>query len=234
MPDDVRIGVEPETVPPPRSSRILVVAAVLVLLAAAGAWLVSALGGATTTTTSEMAFPTTTTSAVAATRPLEERLAAAPVFWTALGTGDAAAAAAAFPAATPAAVDLMGFAAAFAPGFSVADCEGFAADAVQCSVTISNPDLLAIGTGTAGERLLVAEDGWFGVPAVLGSATARLSLYALEAHTAEVRAACPVTDNPQAPRLAIVGSATGACGAYLVGLIPEYLAAQDLSFGPPR
>ena len=66
-----------------------------------------------------------------------------------------------------------------------------------------------------------------------GSAAARLSLYALEVHTDDVRAACPVTDNPQAPRLAIVGSATAACGAYLVSLIPEYLAAQDPSFGPP-
>jgi hypothetical protein len=234
MPDDVRIGVKPEPAPPPRSSRILVIAAVLVLLAAAGAWLAGAVGGGTTTTTvAEITFITTTTSAASTTtRPLEERLAAAPVFWTALGAGDAAAAVAAFPAAEPAAVDLMGFVAAFAPGFTVAECVGFAADAVQCSVAITNIDLLTIGTGTAGERLLVAEDGWFGVPAVLGSAAARLSLYALEAHAAEVRAACPVTDNPQTPRLAIVGSATAPCGAYLTGLIPEYLAAQSPDVAP--
>ncbi len=234
MPDDVRIGVEPEPEPAPRSSRILVVAAVLVLLAAAGAWLAGLAGGETTTTTVGITFPTTTTSAApATTRPLEERLAAAPGFWTALGRGDAAAAAAAFPAAEPAAVDLMGFTAAFAPGFTVAECVGFAADAVQCSVAVTSIDLLTIGTGPAGERLLVADDGWFGVPAVLGSAAARLSLFALEAHTAEVHVACPVTDNPQAPGLAIVGSVTAACGAYLVSLIPEYLAAQDLNFGPP-
>jgi hypothetical protein len=126
----------------------------------------------------------------------------------------------------------MGFVAAFAPGFTVGDCEAFAADAVQCTITVTNAPLITIGLGTRHERLLVEDDGWFDVPAVLGSASARLSLYALEAHTAEVRAACPVTDNPQAPGLAIVGSATAGCGAYLAGLIPEYLAAQDLNFGP--
>ena len=179
-------------------------------------------------------FPTTTTSAApVTTRPLEERLAATPVFWTALGTGDAAGPPPPSPA-EPAAVDFDGLRRGLRPGFTVTECVEFAADAVQCSVAVTSIDLLTIGaTGPTGERLLVADDGWFGVPAVLGSAAARLSLYALEAHTAEVRVACPVTDNPQAPRLAIVGSATAACGAYLVSLIPEYLAAQDLSFGPP-
>lgn len=238
MPDDVRIGVEPEPAPPPRSSRLLVVAAALVLLAAAGAWLAGIFSGDTTTTTAveiTFTFTTTTTTAPAATTtlPLEERLTRAAAFWGHLGSGGAAAAAAAFPDAGTAATDLMGFVAAFHPGFIVSDCAAFAADAVQCSVTITDPDLLAIGSGTSEERLLVEEDGWFQVPAVLGSASARLSLYALEAHTAEVRAACPATDNPQAPGLAIVGSATAGCGAYLAGLIPEYLGAQALSFGPP-
>jgi len=235
MPDDVRIGVEPEPAPPPRSSRLLVVAAALVLLAAAGAWLAGIFSGDTTTTTTavEIAFATTTTTTLAATTtlPLPERLSRAAAFWGHLGSGGAAAAAAAFPDAGTAATDLMGFVAAFHPGFIVSDCAAFAAHAVQCSVTVTDPDLLAIGSGTSEERLLVEDDGWFHVPAVLGSASARLSLYALEAHTAEVRAACPVTDNPQAPRLAIVGSATAGCGAYLVSLIPEYLAAESLGGG---
>jgi hypothetical protein len=236
MPDDVRIGMEPEPAPPARSSRILVVAAILVLLAAAGAWLAGIFSGdATTTTTAiEITFTTTTTTtaAPATTLPLEERLSRAAAFWGHLGSGGAAAAAAAIPDAGKAATDLMGFVAAFRPGFIVGECEAFAANAVQCSVTITNADLLAIGSGTHEERLLVDDDGWFDVPVMLGSAAARLSLYALEAHTAEVRAACPVTDNPQAPRLAIVGSATAGCGAYLAGLIPEYLAAEGLGGGP--
>jgi drug/metabolite transporter (DMT)-like permease len=231
MPDDVRIGVEPEPAPPPRSSRLLVVAAVLVLLAAAGAWLAGAFSGDTTTTTAvEITFATTTTSAAATTTlPLEERLSRAAAFWGHLGSGGAAAAAAAaFPEAGAAATDLMGFVAAFHPGFLASECEAFAANAVQCTVTVTNAHLITIGLGTASERLLVDDDGWFDVPVVLGSSAARLSLYALDAHTEELRAACPLTENPQAPRLAIVGSATTGCGAYLAGLIPEYLAAQGL------
>ena len=229
MPDDIRIGAEPSPAPPPRGARLVVVLAGLVLLAAAGAWLAGVFGGDATTTTTvpdvTLTFVTTTTTpASTTTRPLEERLAAAATFWDLLGRGGAAAAtAAAFPEAPPAAIDLMGFVAAFQTGFVVEHCTDFGADAVMCNVTVANGHLLAIGSGTPGERLLVAEDGWFDVPAVLGSAASRLSLYALEAHTEEVRTACPVTDNPQVPRLAIVGSATAECGAYLASLIPEYL-----------
>jgi outer membrane protein assembly factor BamB len=230
MPDDVRIGAEPSPAPPPRGARLVVVVAGLILLAAAGAWLAGVFGGDATTTTlvpdATLTFTTTTTPASTTTRPLEERLAAAATFWDLLGRGGAAAAAAAaFPEAPPAAIDLMGFVAAFQAGFVVEHCTDFAANAVQCNVTVANGHLLAIGSGTPGERLRVAEDGWFDVPAVLASAASRLSLYALDAHTGEVRTACPVTDNPQVPRLAIVGSATAECGAYLAGLIPEYLAA---------
>lgn len=234
MPDEVRIGVEPPPVPPPRSSKVLALVAGLVLLAAAGAWLAGIFGEeAPTATTREVTFPTTSTTAgPTTTLPLDDRLAAARLFWRALGAGDASAAAAAFPAATPAAADLMGFAAAFRPGFTVGECTGFAANAVQCPVTVANGDLLTIGLGAPEEVVLVADDGWFEVPAVLGSSAARLSLYALDAHTEEVRAACPVTDNPQVPRLAIVGSATAGCGAYLAGLIPEYLSGLGFNAGP--
>ncbi len=235
MSDDVRIGMEPEPAPPPRSSRILLVAVALVLLAAAGAWLAGIFSGDTTTTTAvvDITFITTTTSTPAATTtlPLEERLSRATAFWGHLGSGGAAAAAAAFPDAGTAATDLMGFVAAFHPGFMVGDCKAFAANAVQCTVTVTDEPLITIGLGTRQERLLVDDDGWFDVPVVLGSAAARLSLYALEVHTEDVRAACPVTDNPQVLRLAIVGSATAGCGAYLAGLIPEYLAAEGLGGG---
>ena len=235
MPDDVRIGVDPPPLPPARSSRILVVAAILVLLAGTGAWLLGVFSGDTTTTTGA-GIPFTTTTTTPATTiplPLEERLTDAALFWDLLGRGGAAAAAAAaFPEAGPAAIDLMGFVAAFHPGFIVGDCAAFASDAVQCTVTVTNGHLIAIGLGPSDERLLVDHDGWFDVPALLGSAAARLSLYALDAHTEEVRAACPVTDNPQVPRLAIVGSATAACGAYLAGLIPEYLTGPGFDAGP--
>ena len=231
MPDEVRIGDLPPVPPPARSSRLLAVAAGLVLLAGAGAWVAGTLRADTTTTTgADITFVTTTTiPAATTTLPLEERLSRAAAFWGHLGNGGAAAAAAAaFPEAGAAATDLMGFVAAFHPGFLVSDCEEFAANAVQCTVTVTNAHLITIGLGTPDERLLVDDDGWFDVPVVLGSSAARLSLYALDAHTEELRAACPLTENPQAPRLAIVGSATTGCGAYLAGLIPEYLAAQGL------
>lgn len=232
MPDEVRIGVEPPPLPPARSSRILAVAAVLVLLAGAGAWLAGALSGETTTTTAgaDITFVTTTTMPAATTTlPLAERLTRAAAFWDILGRGGAAAAAAAaFPEAAPAATDLMGFVAAFHPGFLVSDCEAFATNAVQCTVTVTSGHLIEIGLGTPDERLLVDDDGWFEVPVLLGSTAARLSLYALDAHTEDLRAACPVTANPQVLRLAIVGSATTGCGVYLAGLIPEYLTAQGL------
>jgi hypothetical protein len=229
MPAEVRIGDAPAPVPPKRSSRVLIVAAVLVLLAAAGAWLAGIFGeSASTTTAPEISLPsptTTTGPATTTTLPPSDLLAAARLFWTAVGSGDSAAAAAAFPATDPAATDLMGFVAAFRPALAVGDCAGFASNAAQCEVTVQNGDLLSIGEGTATQRLLVEDDGWFDVPTALGVAAARLSLYALEAHTGDLHAACPITDNPQVPRLAIVGSATPACGAYLAGLIPEYLSA---------
>lgn len=233
MPDEVRIGVEPPPLPPVRSSRILALAAALVLLAGAGAWLAGALNGETTTTTgADITFvTTTTTAAVTTTRPLEERLDAARLFWAALGRGDDDAALAAFPAATPEAADLTRFVAAFRPEFTVGACEPFDSDAVQCVVGVTRADLLAIGFGTPEERVYVDEDGSFDVPVILSSAAARLSLYALGAYTEDLRTACPVTGNPQVPGLAIAGSATAQCGTYLAGLIPEYRRTQD---GGPR
>lgn len=234
MPDEVRIGDLPPAPPPARSSRLLVVAAALALLAGAGAWVAGTLSGdATTTTTVAITLPTTTIVATTTTLPPTDLLAAARRFWTAVGSGDSAAAIATFPATDPAAADLMGFVAAFRPDLAVGDCSEFASNAAQCEITLQSSDLLAIGEGTAEERVLVEDDGWFDVPTVLGVAAARLSLYALDAHTEELRAACPLTENPQAPRLAIVGSATPGCGAYLAGLIPEYLAAElHLRAGP--
>jgi hypothetical protein len=229
MPGEVRIGDAPAPLPPKRSSRVLIAAAVLVLLAAAGAWLAGTFGeSASTTTAPEIALPSSTTAPGATTTttlPPADLLAAARLFWTAVGSGDSAAAAAAFPAANPAATDLMGFVAAFRPYLAVGDCFEFASNAAQCEITVQNGDLLAIGEGTATQRLLVEDDGWFDVPTLLGVAAARLSLYALDIHTEGLHAACPITDNPQVPRLAIVGSATPECGAYLAGLIPEYLSA---------
>jgi len=235
MPDEVRIGDLPPAPPPARSSRLLAVAAGLVLLAGAGAWVAGTLSGDNTTTTAgTIALPTTTTAATTTTLPPPDLLAAARLFWTAVGSGDSAAAAAAFPATDPAAADLMGFVAAFRPYLAVGDCSQFASNAAQCEITLQSSDLLAIGEGTPDERVLVEDDGWFDVPTVLGVAAARLSLYALDTHTEELRAACPVTDNPRVPRLAIVGSATAGCGAYLAGLIPEYLAAELHLRGGPR
>jgi len=181
----------------------------------------------TSTTTSTSAGPTTTLAA-------DDRLEAARLFWAALGEGDAPAAVAAFPATTPAAADLIGFAAAFRPGFTVGECTPFAANAAACAVAVTNGDLLAIGTGTPEQVLLVADNGWFDVPTLLGSTAARLSLYALENHTDEVRAACPLTDSPQVYRLPIVGSATPGCGSYLAGLVPEYLSAVLHQGAGPR
>jgi len=138
----------------------------------------------------------------------------------------------------------------------VSDCEEFFADAVACRVVVTNTDLLAIGTpevinvarcayaenpavcqsvllaaGGADQVLTVADDGWFDVPSVLGFAAGRLSLYALQVHTDEVREACPVTHDPAVPHLPIAGSTTPACGAYLAGLVPEYLEYLEQSEG---
>jgi len=231
MSTDVRLGVEPPAPAPPRSAKALALAAALIVLAAGGAWLVGIFGEEAPTTT--VAAPiVTTTSGPTTTLPADDLLASARLFWTAVGAGDVTAAAGAFPATTPAAADLIGFAAAFRPAFAVGECREFAANAVECPVTVGNGDLLTIGSGTAEEVLLVQDDGWLEVPAVLGSAAARLSLYALDAHTEEVRAACPVTDNYAVLRLPIVGSATAACGAYLAGLIPEYLSTLGYHSGP--
>jgi hypothetical protein len=232
MPDTVRIGDAPPPPRPPRSSRILLVVAALVLLAAASAWLAGVFGESvppTTIVTTTRPTPTTlagssTTSTT--TMPLEARLAAARTLWASLGIGDAATAAAAFPAATPSAIDLMGFVAAFQAGFMVSDCVEFPPDAAQCTVTITDRDLLAIGAGSRREALVVEETGKLQVPGILGTAAARLSLLALEAHGAEIRAACPVTLSPLVPGLAIAGSATPGCGAFLAGLVPEYLAGN--------
>ena len=236
MPDDVRIGVEPPAPPPARSSRILVVAAVLVLLAAAGAWLAGVFSGDTTTTTgADITFTTTTTTpATTTTLPLEERLAAAALFWDASRQGRSGGGRRrAFPEAGPAAVDLMGFVAAFHPGFIVGRLRRLRRrrGAVHRDRDQRAPPrhrhrhprrAAPRGPTTAGSTC----------PPCSGSAAARLSLYALDAHTEEVRAACPVTDNPQVPRLAIVGSATAECGAYLAGLIPEYLSGPGFDAGP--
>jgi len=239
MPDDVRIGEEPPSVPPPRSAKALLAAAGLILAAAAGAWLVGTTGGTKpgpTVAVSTLPPPLTTATTDAestTTLPLDDRLAGARLFWTALGAGDPAAAAAAMPDTTPAAADLIGFVASFRPELTVGDCAGFASNAARCSVVVGNGDLLAIGSGNGEQMLLVAEDGWFDLPAVLSTAAARLSLYALEAHSDDLRAACPITGNPQVLGLAIVGSATADCGAYLASLIEEYMTVVVGVSGDP-
>lgn len=234
MPDEIRIGVEPPPIPPPRSGKVLALTAGLILLAGAGAWLAGVFGEDPPTTTRATATSTTTATGAPTTAALDDRLAAARLFWTALGRGDVAAATATVAAPTAAAIDLMGFVAAFRAGFAVGECTGFAFDAVQCTVTVTEGSLMSLGIGTPDEALRVADDGRFDVSAVVASSAARLSLYALEAHTEELRTACPVTDNPRVPRLAIVGSATASCGGYLAGLIPEYLAAALHLTGGPR
>ena len=225
MDDPIRIGAEPSPPPPPRSGKLIGVLAALVLLGSAGAWLAGAFRGSATPASTLVLPPTvtTTTTGPTTTAVLADRLRRASVFWAHLGTGDSDAALAAVPASSPAAADLAGFVAAFSPGFTVADCRSFATNAVECLVTVTAEDLLAIGLGTAGQRLLLSDDGWFDIPAVVASSAARLSLHALSLHAAEVRAACPLTDAPQVRGLAIVGSPTAACGAYLADLIPEYL-----------
>ena len=237
MPQDVRIGAEPPPTPPPRSGRVLLITGAVVLLAAFVAWLAGGFAREAPATTSvAITFTTTSTTAGTTTTLSPSELdGAVRNFWYALGEGDVASAIAAFPGTTPSAADLIGFVAALDAGLrSVGDCSPLGAHAVQCLIVVSNPDLLEIGTGPNPEEAVVLlDDGTFDVPQRLATAVSRLSLYALEAHTEEVRAACPVTDNPQVPRLAIVGSATAGCGAYLAGLIPEYLSAVlGLSGGP--
>lgn len=227
---DIRIGVEPPPAPPPRSGKLIGLAAALVLLVSAGAWLVGTFRDSSSpaTTTIDLPGETTTTTIEPTAAAPEDRLPRARTFWTALGAGDAAlATAAAVPEPTPGTADLIAFVAALSPGFTVGDCREFAANAVECLVTVTNEDLLAIGLGTADERLLVSDDGSFDVPSVVSSSAARLSLHALNIHTEEVQAACPLTGSPQVSGLAIVGSPTAACGAYLAGLIPEYLGGDD-------
>lgn len=230
MDDPIRIGAEPPPVPPPRLRKLIGLVAGLVLLTSAGAWLAGAFRGSPSpTTTVTFAPPTTTTLGTSTTAVWVDRLARARAFWMALGAGDPAAAVDAVPSPASGAVDLVGFVAAFSPGFTVDGCREFAVNAVQCLVTVTDEDLLSIGLGTAEQWLLLADDGWFDLPAVVASSAARLSLHALSLHTDEVRAACPLTDAPRVAGLAIVGSPTAACGAYLAGLIPEYLgrAAPD-------
>ena len=230
MGDDIRIGVEPPPAPPPRSGKLIGLAAALVLLVSAGAWLVGTFRDPSSPATTISSLPgesTTTILEPTTAAALEDRLQRARTFWTALGSGDAATATAAVPEPAPGTADLIAFVAAFSPGFTVGDCRGFSTHAVECLVTVTNEDLLAIGLGTADERLLASDDGWFDVPSLAASSAARLSLHALNVHTEEVQAACPLTGSPQVSGLAIVGSPTAACGAYLAGLIPEYLGGDD-------
>jgi hypothetical protein len=238
MDDPIRIGAEPPPTPPPRPAKVVGVLAGLVLLASAGAWLAGALRDPAPPTSTVVLPPETTTTDVGgmvttSTAALEDRLRRAVAFWAHLGAGEGEAALAAVPAPSPGAADLVGFVAAFSPGFTVTDCREFAANAVECLVTVTAEDLLAIGLGTAGQRLLLSDDGWFDLPAVVASSTARLSLHALSLHADEVRAACPLTDAPQVSGLAIVGSPTAGCGAYLAALIPEYLGEQPPADGRP-
>jgi len=241
MGDEVRIGVEPPPTAPFRSGKLVGLAAALILLVAAGSWLVgtfrdTSVPGTTKVSTPDQTFPrplTTTTGGTTTAASLEDRLQRARTFWTAMGRGDAIGALTAVTAPTAAAGDLIAFVAAFEAGFTVGDCGEFAVNTVECRVMVPDGDILTLGTGTAEEVLRVADDGLFEVPSLVGSTAARLSLYALEAHTGEVRAACPLTWNPAVLGLAIVGSPTAGCGAYLAGLIPEYLSSPALPAGPP-
>ena len=236
MSDEIRIGVEPPPGPPPRSGKLIGLLAGLVLLLSASAWLVGTFRDPASPTTTTRHLPGETTSTAGGTTTTaapEDRLRRARAFWTALGTGDATAAGAAVAELEPAAGDLIAFVAAFSPRLAVKDCRVFDADEVQCLVTVTDEELLAIGIGTAGERLLASDDGWFDVPSLIASSAARISLYALNVHTDEVRAACPLTGGPQVPGLAIVGSPTAGCGAYLAGLIPEYVGDDDAAAAAP-
>ena len=87
-------------------------------------------------------------------------------------------------------------------------------------------------TGRVRRVPVVDAAGKLEVPEVLGSAAARLSLHALQAHAAEARAACPLTGNPQVPGLAIAGSATAECGAYLAGLKWLPVSVASISVWP--
>ncbi|HUU62217.1 MAG TPA: hypothetical protein VMX37_07520 [Acidimicrobiia bacterium] len=224
MGDDIRIGLEPPPSPPPRSGKLIGLLAGLVLAVSAAAWLVGTFhdpASPTTTTIDLPAETTSTTAGAGTTAALEDRLQYAREFWTHLGAGEADGAIAAVPEPDPGAADLIAFVAAFSPALTVEECREFTADAVECLVTVTDEDLFAIGMGIAAQRLRLADDGRFGLPALVVSASARLSLHALNFHTEEVQAACPPTGAPQVYGLAIVGSPTAACGAYLAGLIPE-------------
>lgn len=245
MTEDIRIGEPPPPSPPARSGKLIAVVAGLILVAALAAWLMGAFRDPSTVTTTVTTLPATTTTsgATSTTNALSDRLHRARAFWTALGWGDAAAATAAVAQPDPGAADLIAFVAAFSPGLTVQQCGEFDADTVECLVTVTDEDLLAIGAAVpmgipmgggfapvpVAERLRLSDDGWFDVPTVAANAAARLSLHALNLHAEEVRAACPLTDAPQVPNLAIVGSPTGPCGAYLARLIPEYLEAGTTS-----
>jgi len=225
MGDDIRIGLEPPPSPPPRSGKLIGLLAGLVLAISATAWLAGTFrdpASPTTTTIDLPAETTSTTAGASTTAALEDRLRRAAAFWRHLGAGEADAATAAVSEPAPGAADLIAFVAAFSPDLTVEECREFGGDAVECLVTITDEDLFAIGMGIPAQRLRLADDGRFGVPALVVSASARLSLHALNFHTEEVQAACPLTGAPQVYSLAIVGSPTAVCGAYLAGLIPEF------------
>jgi len=245
MGEDIRIGEPPAPPPPARSGKLIALAAGLVVVVLLTAWLLGAFRNPSTETTTTSLPPTTTTTSgtTSTTSVLTDRLHRARAFWTALGAGDAASAAAAVAAPDPSAVDLIAFVAALSPGLTVQQCGEFDDDTVECLVTITDEDLLAVGAAAplgasvggafisvpVAERLGVSDDGWFDVPTVVGNAAARLSLHALNFHTEAVQGACPLTDAPQVAGLAIVGSPTGRCGTYLARLIPEYLAGGGLT-----
>ena len=228
MGDEIRIGQEPPPAPPPRSGKLIGLLAGLALLVAAAAWLVGTFRDPSTrgATTSTLPPSTTTNPGATTTAALSDRLDRARGFWTALGAGDATAAINAVAQPDPGAADLIAFVAAFSPGLTVRQCEEFDADTVECLVTITDEELVLVGQAFGAERPAVSDDGSFDLPEVVAAAAARLSLHALTVHTEEVRAACPLTGSPQVQGLAIVGSPTAACGAYLAGLIPEYLAGR--------
>lgn len=229
MGDDIRIGMEPPPSPSPRSGKLIGLLAGLVLAVSAAAWLAGALRDPEAPATTTVPVETTSTTAgTGTTATAADRVSRTEAFWTALGRGDAIAAIGVIRQPEPAALDLVGFVAAFSPGFTVEDCRLLATKIVDCLVTVTDREVLDIGAPfAAAERLLAADDGWFDVPSVVAFSAARLSLHALNLHTEEVQAACPLTGAPQVAGLAIIGSPTATCGAYLAGLIPEYLAAQS-------
>jgi len=233
MGDDIRIGMEPPPSPPPRSGKLITMGAALVLLVAAAIWLVGTFrepASPTTTTIDLPAETTSTTAGAGTTAALEDRLQRAGAFWRHLGAGEADAAIAAVPEPDPGAADLIAFVAAFSPGLEFEECREFTADSITCLVTITDEQLNAVGPATTARRLRVADDGSFDIPSPVAAAAARLSLHALNFHTDALYAACPLTDVPGFG-LAIVGSPTATCGAYLNGLIPEYLGLPPAS-GP--